>query len=235
MSISTQAAQHNGVCTWGFSQANFSTWKHYRTSGICAALSAHWIKYHADDDSLANHLGSGGMGNLVVTKLKEIAKDHKDMSKKGAEQKDNIERWLHNHGIRTLHKNLVKSFPINRNGETKMTSKASSYAKEEMETGGCPNIENDIVNALKKFNTCYVRVNFGSKKTAHAIAVWLGQPTYNSPGDACMFDPNHGEYWFQNKQDFFQFFPGYYRSAYRKKLVNFSHEWEVIPCAKAIF
>jgi hypothetical protein len=115
MNVGELARSFNGHETWTFSQSDLSTWVHYRTMGICAALSAEWIKFHANGGSL------------------------------------------------------------------------------------------------------------------HAVAVWLGQPTYGGAGDALLFDPSYGEYWFESKGDFFTFFSSFYRRAYRSFLKNFNQWWEVLP------
>jgi len=237
MNLNQHAQKHNGVRTWGFSQADLGVWLHYRTMGICAALSANWIKYHAHDDSLANHLGYGGVGRLNVGTLKQIAQEHKDASKtNGSNQRHKLGLWLKKHGIVSMSVSRYSTCKKEEGGRevlTEMLVRDPIFEKNEG-VGDCPNIENEIVNALKKYNTCYARINFFSRRAGHSVAVWLGQPTFSSRGDACFFDPNYGEYWFENKQDFFLFFPGYYRSKYKSFPWNFAHRWEVLPCAKKI-
>lgn len=233
MSIDKIAIKHHGVKTWGFSQSDFLVWVHYRTWGICAALAAHWIKYHAQEDSLPAHLkGDKAQGPLNVGMLKQIALDHQTFSAKGGgAQADKIERWLDTNGIKTMNSSrMVKKWA--KDGDI-MAPGSRPYG--QMDTGTLPDIENDIVKAMRKFNTCYVRINFGKLKgSGHAVAAWLGQPTYSSRGDALFFDPNFGEYWFENKADFFNFFPEYYRSAYKGFPLYFTGTWEVLPCALAV-
>lgn len=232
MSVDSIARKHNGIKTWGFSQSDFMVWVHYRTMGICAALSAHWIKYHAQEDSLPAHLkGDKALGPLNVSLLKQIAQDHKQLTELSGGQADNIELWLQMHGVKTINRSLmVRKYA--RGGDIMVPG---SRAHEQSAMGNCPNIENDIVNAMRRFNTCYVRINFG--KTAglgHAVAAWLGQPTYGGSGDALFFDPNYGEYWFEQKRDFFTFFPEFYRSAYKGFPTYFAGRWDVLPCALAV-
>ena len=92
---------------------------------------------------------------------------------------------------------------------------------------------------MRKLNTCYVRINFGGTAwgtdAGHAVAAWLGQPSYSSGGDALFFDPNCGEYWFENKQDFFRFFPDFYRRKYRSFPMSFDQNWDILPCAKRAY
>lgn len=232
MNVESIAKKYNGIKTWGFSQSDFLVWAHYRTTGICAALSAHWIKYHAHEDSLPAHLrGDGTLGSLNVGLLKKIANDHKQLTELGGGQSENIELWLQMHDVLPIRRSLmVKKYA--KGGDIKV---AGSRPHEQSAMGTCPNIENDIVNAMRRFNTCYVRINFGrTTGLGHCVAAWLGQPTYGGAGDALFFDPNHGEYWFERKQDFFAFFPEFYRKAYKGFPTYFAGRWDVLPCALAV-
>lgn len=116
---------------------------------------------------------------------------------------------------------------------------------------------------MKKLKSCYVRINFSGMvlrhAAGHAVAAWLGQPTQDritwardritglrpvpgaqdyfhkgTSGDAVFFDPAYGEYWFEQKDDFFHFFPVFYRAAYRSFPMYFDQAWQVLPCAKSI-
>jgi YopT peptidase len=80
-------------------------------------------------------------------------------------------------------------------------------------------MEHDIVGQLKKFQACYANIGIRADlKTGHALAAWIG----GYKEDACFFDPNYGEFWFRNKQDFFNFFPAFFRRAY-----NYKKSWNV--------
>jgi hypothetical protein len=233
--VANLARAQKGHATWTFSQSDFSVWRYYRTFGICAALSAEWIRYHAAGDSLANHLGGGGVGPLNVKRLKEIALLHGTVSNTGGAAQDRqLELFLQMHDILGLGASKVIKY-FNSRAQKDMTRAATAPAAVDV-TGGAPNIDNDIVHAMQKFNSCYARVNFGGKawgtSAGHAIAVWLGQPSYSSSGDAMMFDPNYGEYWFERKADFFKFFPLFYRAKYRSLPMAFDQFWQVLPCAK---
>ena len=237
MNVDEHAKSNRGFKTWGFSQSDLLVWRHYRTMGICAALSAHWIKYHAHEDSLANHLGGGGVGPLNVGKLKEIARDHNNLSTmKGISQRDNLELWLQMHGIKTRQQSRMmtnwKKVKVATSSPIRDMDKKSEAGATKLDV--CPNIENDMVTSMQKYNSCYVRINFGSQSGGHAVAAWLGQPTFRGSGDACFFDPNYGEYWFEAKADFFKFFPGYYRSKYKSWPMSFDKNWEILPCALGV-
>jgi Yersinia/Haemophilus virulence surface antigen len=236
MNVATLAKSLNGYATWTFSQGDLAVWRHYRTMGICAALSAHWIKHHANDGSLANVLGGGGVGPLKVGTLKEIALLHRTVSTTGDEQRENLKLWLQMHDIislNTSHRVTVTNHRLNRD-----VVQAQSRTSEVLASGSFPNIENDLVTAMRKHNTCYARINFGGtflgRGAGHAVAVWLGQPSWSDHGDALFFDPNYGEYWFKKKEDFFRFFPLYYRATYRSFPFSFDKNWELLPCAKKV-
>jgi YopT peptidase len=235
VNVANYAAEHRGRKTWGFSQSDLLVWVHYRTWGICAALAAQWIRYHAHEDSLANYLGGGGVGPLNVAKLKEIALDHKIASdSEDSTQAEMLQLWLKGHGIYPL----ARSFAVKTGGKRLTPGHQPARDMDPKSEAGadsldlCPNIEHDIVNAMRKYNTCYVRVNFGGKrKPGHAVAAWLGQPTRDRGGDACFFDPNYGEFWFEDKADFFAFFPGFYQAKYKRWPAKFNARWAVLPCA----
>lgn len=258
MSVAALARGYQGVATWQFSQSNFGTWIHYRTMGICAGLSAEWIRYHAEGDSLANHLGSGGVGRLNTGMVREIHSLHETASA-GTAQATQLGLWLRMHDIVELQRSYSVTTYSNRLGRD--VWRASSVSAEQMggADGGNPinGFEIQIVDAMRRLRSkgCYVRINFGGRafgRTAgHAVAAWLGAPTYrvqvtrpggqltetrvaSSAGDACFFDPNYGEFWFQNKNDFFNFFPHFYRDKYITRLIKFNQRWEVIPCAKRV-
>ncbi|WP_354011625.1 YopT-type cysteine protease domain-containing protein [Endozoicomonas lisbonensis] len=63
-------------------------------------------------------------------------------------------------------------------------------------------------------------------KKGHAAAVWLGGFDYTT-GDACFFEPNYGEIWFEKEQDFFQFFPAYFLAEYQNEKKHSGMFWFV--------
>jgi len=240
MNVKRLAESHHGHRQWSFSQAHMSTWIHYRSMGLCAGLVAHWIRDHAHDDSLVNQLGSGGVGPLNIKKLRKIAQDHRTWkTQKASSQDAQISLWLRNNGIDDLRKsgNFERTVRIDY-GYGRII-RSTSPSNNPIYEGAIdrrfrPMIESEIVNALAKYKSCYARVAFGGRMFGHSIAVWLGQPTRESQGDACFFDPNYGEYWFKEKRDFFNFFPVFYRAKYKHFPCYFGHFWDVAPCAKRV-
>ena len=235
MNLAQLATSNNGHVTWAFSQSRFNTWRHYRTFGICAALSAHWIKEHAHGGSLANILGSGGIGGLNVAKLKEIALLHGHVSNgDGGSQASDLGLWLKMNDVLPLAKSRTVEIDSFRFKGWQGRSIGRGDMNESSQA--IANIEGEMVLAMQDYHSCYFRLNFGGKaflrSAGHAVAAWLGGATYSSGGDALFFDPNYGEFWFEDKADFFRFFPGYYRAKYLSGAMSFNKRWEILPCAK---
>lgn len=157
----------------------------------------------------------------------------------GGAQAAHLEMWLRMNDVLSLGKSrTVKKWKtVGRvDRPDGFSGQSSSRAEMQASAETIDTIEHDIALAMRKFNSCYARVNFGGtaffKGAGHAVAVWLGQPSYSSAGDALFFDPNYGEFWFKDKQDFFRFFPEFYRATYRSGALSFNKNWEVLPCAK---
>jgi hypothetical protein len=237
------ARQHGGVATWGFSQTDMSVlmriFSDARTRwGICAALSANWIKYHAHGDSLANHLGGGGVGRLNTRKLSEIKALHAYVSPTtGGQQSSDLGVWLQMHGVLSKYSSRKIDYTQHKKGKSIDKWKGGSSLSDV--SGGAdqgPPI-NDIAGIMAtemdKLQGYYARVNFGGKafltSAGHAVAVWMGK----KGEDAMLFDPNYGEFWFEKKKNMLTFFPAFYRATYLSGAMRFNRRWEVLPCAKA--
>ena len=209
--------QCNGIVGWKFSQSNIKAVR-LGGVGICAALSASWINYHAHDDSLANHFRSGGIGlpdilpihNMMF--LQESFNSHRtQLSKAQTQQLTNaqdhqlaaVQKWFKMHGMILL-------------------TIARGHSAHQ-------NIEYSIISSLAKSYACYAYVVFGNVFDSHSVATWLGGSNYIN-GDICFFEPNYGEFWFESKQDFFRFFPAAFyklRNSERK----FNESWIVMTYA----
>ncbi len=106
--------------------------------------------------------------------------------------------------------------------------------------GNARPVGNEIAQALQraKGKAHYAYITFGGKvmgsAAGHATAAYIGGPSYGSSGDAVFFDPNYGEYWFQNKADFFTFFPEFYRAKYIGTFMKFNEYWTVQPLARGM-
>jgi hypothetical protein len=72
---------------------------------------------------------------------------------------------------------------------------------------------------------------FGGEGDGHATAAWIGGPSYGSGGDAAFFDPNVGEFWFEDKRNFFEWFKVFYAASYQGFPCRFNHRWDVTQWA----
>lgn len=169
---------YNGRCTWDFGQAMPLDFISGPTgSGICLSLSCHWIKYHAQDGSLVLKLG-GYMKNRTY-----VAFNHNEYQR--------IANW----------QRKIENFPDwemayrawLRNNQLRILSEATA-----------PMNSAAIKPELRKINGAYALIILKSAnvESSHAVAAYIGG--HNE--DACFFDPNYGEFWFENREDFFFFF-----------------------------
>ena len=60
----------------------------------------------------------------------------------------------------------------------------------------------------------YALIALEGPRGGHAVAAWIGA----RGEDACFFDPNFGEYWFENKQDFFKFLRLFAQNLYNARM-----------------
>jgi len=235
--------KHGGQATWAFSQRSFSVLRRLFSNpktrwGICAGLSAHWITNHAKDGTLATLLGGGGVGSLNETKLREIADLHSHVSQGDGEQQTiAIGEWLESQGIvpvqtqdRVLSSRpkFLKTYPQGWQAVHR------EQGRSEQRPTRFSDMSTELAAEIKRHKNCYLRVNFNGtvmgQSTGHAIAVFIGQETKISHGDAVMFDPNYGEFWFKSKADFLAFFPEFFKAKYLSGMSSFNQGLEVLPC-----
>ena len=199
MNLYELARAHNGIVVWEFSQ-NKKEVNRWLGIGVCSALSASWVKYHAHNDSLANHLGSCGVGKLNTFTMMSMTHLQDCFINKKKGNVPTVKVWLNMHGL----------IPVRETyGETVYGD--SGY---------------HIITTLIKYYNCYAYFASGIPEDGHATAVWLGGFDYKT-GDACFFEPNYGEIWFERKQDFFQFFPAYFLAEYKAAKKTF---WDILIC-----
>jgi hypothetical protein len=237
--------RHHGNPTWPFSQTSFAVLKRIFSDpktrwGICAALSVHWIREHADGGTLATLLGGGGLGSINVPKLREIAVLQSEASQgTGDEQQQALTQWLRAANIVPVTKSMtIKSdamrfkqrYPAGWKGGSTEVERTDSREKQRR----FEDITQELTDEMMHHENCYMRVNFGGtcmgRPAAHAIAVFIGQKNKISDGDAIMFDPNYGEFWFEEKAHFATFFPEFYRAKYLSGAFAFNRSLGVLPC-----
>ncbi len=172
------AADYNGQLTWDFSQGiPLRFVKGVTGDGICLSLACHWIKHHARDDSLVNHLG-GVWNPQQRTYLAFNQQEYRRLAnwQRNLEQVRNWEAgyqgWFRNHQLEI-------------------------HSSQEVGLSGA-----GLRTSLEKITGGYALIIVGKRAgSAHAIAVYVG----GRGEDACFFDPNYGEIWFEDRTDFFFF------------------------------
>jgi len=239
-SVRDSAAQYGGHCTWAFSQCEPPiVTQILRTEdtqgGVCEALSAHWILYHANDLALCDRLFPGG--RLDLNRMFQVMNlQAAGMQASGAWNQDEITRvWLGQRGIRQL-KSSVCYWPSEMNGNQYVPFRAENRpAKSEGRTEMFS--VNTFLTFLRKNTTrpvgptgpaggAYYKISFEGKFGAHAMAAWVAE-------DLAFFDPNFGEFWFEKPLDFARWFQSefWHRSLFSAGL---SGKYWLFPFAKVM-
>lgn len=236
-SLNALVRHYGGYHTWNFKQSSMAVTRvtifDSKTRwGICAGLSTEWIKEHANGGSLVNKLGGVDGQSLRLDGIRPVARLHASASGgNGPQQERMLTQYLSQHGVVTRGRIGIAPayWPT-------LNTTAGRALKESYHSRDVPSydIQEKIVEGMQKYRDCYLRVSFGGKafgfRAAHAVAVWVG----GRGEDAAFFDPNYGEFWFQDKEQFFLFFQSFYRKYYRAGLVKFDRYFDIIPCAKKV-
>ncbi|OZG72776.1 hypothetical protein BTA51_14745 [Hahella sp. CCB-MM4] len=172
-------SDYNGLCTWDFSQGYPLHFIQGPVgNGICMGLSCHWVQYHALDDSLVNHLGAVWNPNTRIYK----PFNHHELQRISAWQRSltRFPDWVM--GYQAWLRN--NGLGIHSNNRIPMNSNALKAELDRIKGG-------------------YALIILSGQNTrdSHAIAAYIGQ----DGEDVCFFDPNYGEFWFQDRDDFFFF------------------------------
>lgn len=232
-------ARFGGVQTWGFSQCDYSVWKIIRQNersadGICKALSAQWIVDHAYGGSLCNRV-TDASGSLNVSAIRMVMQNF--ILARGAQASQTAD-FLFNRGLlprrSSLDKTVVQHKKIGRKKVEVSTVQHTVGSTDQAGGGGSCNVALELSEALKKVSGYYTQIDFGAVSgMGHATAAWIGGPSYSSDGDACFFDPNAGEFYFESKKKFFDWFRLFYASSYQGFPCNFNGRWSVCQWALA--
>lgn len=242
------AKMHGGVMTWSFSQGGMETFFHMVTNaksrfGVCAALSAYWIREHAYGKSLAETMRGGklpsvhGPRNEVkmtshkinTDMFKEIRDLHIEASQ-GNMQEQKLTRWLAKYHINRTTSNFVRF----KGNDSKTGHRLIRGGKSEQRFVNSSNsnianfLDDFMTNGIKKITNSYAYLSFGGTAmmmdAGHATDAWIGT-------DATFFDPNSGEYWFPNRSSFYNFFAAYYEQEYITKTADYRKSWGVVGYA----
>ncbi len=150
--------------------------------GVCAALSAHWIAAHAQQDSLFNHLYVDGVkGRFQIDTLVSIKQLQMDGMAPDQDQDKLMQGWLEQHGI-----------------SPRRTCQGYVYGAVRGDTGskGAVDLAAAIVDTAGK-ERVYQLIGIAGKLTGHAMAVCIDHRQ-----GVTFFDPNFGEFHFPNPEIF---------------------------------
>lgn len=221
---------HGGHCTFPFTQcrppvSTLIAMDRTTSGGICEALTAHWIRYHATADSLWNWLTPGG--HIDLAKIQQHVMPLQSQGILG-DQEAVTEAWLRQHGINRLQTNMVLNSSRNLGGKFVQFGGAATSAVQE---GTSSFFNRDaLARAILVDRTggagCYKKLWLAGVGGEHVMALWVAQ-------DVVFFDPNFGEFWFGERARFFNWFT---KSFWHTSLysVGLSGRYELLPYAKAV-
>jgi YopT peptidase len=226
-------ARFGGVMTWNFSQTDFAVlkvtcWNSVSRNGICKALAAQWIVDHAHGGALHNRVVDR-RGNLSESAIRLITQNF--ISWRRA-QKSAVPEFLIKRGVLPRQSSLDISRTFDRkvgkrNVEVTTVEHTTKPTDQTGGGAGC-NVALELAQALRRVCGSYAMIDFGPVSgSGHSTAAWIGGPTYSSDGDACFFDPNVGEFYFEDKENFFKWFEVFYATSYQGFLCNFNGYWAV--------
>lgn len=226
--VRQSVASYRGQCVFPFSQCLAPVVTqitvHGDTSGgVCESLSAHWIKYHSEGGSLWNWLYPNGA--LSEQHLFHVM----TLQQAGVlEDQDRItEAWLGTHNIQPVSQNVFGgAYPNGRGGNT---IRGISNPRRDTGQSGLfsPSaVAREIIADRTGGAGCYKKISFEGVMAAHTMAAWVAQ-------DIAFFDPNFGEFWFESRNSFFNWFTSsfWYSSMYAAGL---SGSYEIRSYSKRV-
>ncbi|CNK84434.1 T3SS effector cysteine protease YopT [Yersinia pseudotuberculosis] len=163
--------------------------KHSDTaSGVCEALCAHWIRSHAQGQSLFDQLYVGGRkGKFQIDTLYSIKQLQIDGCKADVDQDEVTLDWFKKNGIseRMIERHCLLR-PVDVTGTT--------------ESEGLDQLLNAILDT-HGIGYGYKKIHLSGQMSAHAIAAYV-----NEKSGVTFFDPNFGEFHFSDKEKFRKWF-----------------------------
>lgn len=197
------------------------------TGGICRALACKWIAEHANDSSLWNWLfvpnttwvDRGKIANLMVNFVEGV-------SPSGTFQNTTVSNPQNLGGGN--YQDLVMDKYLELYGLARRGITQDLITGYQVRTAGL-NLAHSIANRMtpRYLNTksgCYLHIYIGAPGSAHSMSAWVGQ-------DIAFFDPNFGEFYFDNHKRFREFFLYMWsRSGY----ANSFNSFQLDPFAKKV-
>ena len=223
-----------GQCTWAFTQckppvSTFISKDESTAIGVCESISAHWIKFHAEGGSLWNWLfPQGPDGPISMTKLLFGVMQLQSAGMLGADQDAVTEAWLRQNGIMPVKRNVpgFESRQTRRGFEQFSGASQSRVARGRTRFGDSKGVARAILEDHTGGAGCYKKLSLSGKFGAHTMALWVAQ-------DVAFFDANFGEFWFESRTNFFNWFTQKFWSSSLYN-IGLSGGYEVWPYAKAV-
>jgi hypothetical protein len=224
--IRQSATGYKGMVALKFSQSdpacrivNYYKAQNATEGGICAALSCYWIIEHADGGSLWDQLcdidGAGG-----ITRLKnEYAMGIVELQRGLMLHTQDIRTFMRSRG---LEPHTDQEFAGSLRGmldpgtTNVLTDRAVTTAASEDGTLNCTRFVLGLCDISTK--EAYLLIKFGEggwPQRGHACAAWVS--TIGEQTVVLYFDPNYGEFYFENRGDFenwaarYLVYSGYYK------------------------
>lgn len=215
---STIQSKYKGVVVSTFSQSiqpvtSFLNLNKDTKDGVCQALVNRWIAAHAAEGSLWNELYTtvnnqncikiDAMRSVMAEFVEGMGGTHKGSM--GAYQKLNTEVWLMRRGV-IPRMSIAGGHRIYEEG----------YKKNVLGTMVAdPNLGTKVMDALPAARAfglgegSYAMISVKAAKGGHVMCAYLGGGGSNKKypySDVAFFDPNLGEFWFDNGENFAKFF-----------------------------
>ncbi len=216
-----------GHLTWDFSQcvnpvATIIGTDTVTRDGICEMLSAKWIDEHAHDSALANWITQGGGGTVNASKIRllmqwfiigdsmrpsQMISPHSTSPdiQRGSQNQDKATRnFLLSRGIIRRGGGLQNGWGVgNKAGGEKIKAKLAS----------------DLCDSRGGTGSYRIIGIYGSDASGHCMACYTGLQ------DIAFFDPNFGEFWFEDKKKFQKWFmEDFYVKSLYSRMMNDHYE-----------
>ena len=200
--VQASAKKYHGYCTWPFSQVvgpvrNLINSHPEARGDICGMLSAKWLEQHAKGGSLIDWMS--GREPYEIESFVDHNKVRQLMQLSGSSKQNSAtENWLRSNGV-IKRRDLMRGMTLLDGERFHQPRLASSHP-------GRPGFAAAIARDIIQSKGCYKIIGINGPQSTHAIAAW-------SDDDVSFFDPNFGEYWFAQPQDFVSWLPFFWYSA----------------------
>ena len=226
--VQRSARDYSGHCTYAFTQckppvSSFIAGDESTAIGVCESMAAHWIKFHAFNDSFWDWFMPDG--EVSMTRL---LYDIMQLQSRGilGDQDAVTEEWLKQNRILRLRSSSLGFASAQKPHGMQQFAGAYENRLQAGRTGVFS--PGDLARAMvldPYKNGCYKKLWLSGKFGQHVMALWVAK-------DVAFFDANFGEFWFEDKNEFVRWWTKkfWYTSLYN---IGLSGEFELRPYAKA--